>query len=358
MRCPLVNSNLIRLSGRQVSAGAWALTLAFGMGGCDGKAKGPAVDAGSTAVANGAPGQESFGLSPELQKKVLAQIGDTTITLGDFAAILARMDQFERLRYQSPDRRKLLLDEIIKVELLAQEAKRRGLDKDPEVELRLRQALRDELKRERLKNVPKPGEIPPAEVQVYYAAHRAEYADPERRRLAHIQLGTRAKAEEVLKAARSASAEKWGELVRDFSLDKKTSSNAEPAELRGDLGIVSLPGEKDAAALVPDELKRAAFEIAELGGVYPKIIENQGKFHVVRLIGKTEARQRSLGEAERTIRVALVQSKIKEQEAAFEQELRKRYPVRIDAAQLAELKLGTASAAQRGAAAPVPKVSP
>lgn len=353
-----MNSNLTRLSGRHVSVGVWALALALCVAGCDNKAKGPAGDAGSTAVANGALGQESFGLSPELQKKVLAQIGDTSITLGDFAAILARMDQFERLRYQSPDRRNLLLDEIIKVELLAQEAKRRGLDKDPEVQLRLRQALRDELKRERLKTVPKPDEIPPAEVQVYYAAHRAEYADPERRRLAHIQLGTRAKAEEVLKAARVASAEKWGELVRDFSLDKKTSSNAEPAELRGDLGIVSLPGEKDAAALVPDQLKRAVFEIAELGGVYPKIVESQGQFHIVRLTGKTEARQRSLGEAERTIRVALVQSKIRKEEAAFEQELRKRYPVRIDAAQLAGLKVGTASAAREGVAAPAPKVSP
>lgn len=351
-----MSSNPPRLSGRQVSVGVGALTFALCIGGCDDKAKGPAGDAGSKAVANGAPGQESFGLTPELQKKVLAQIGDTTITLGDFAAILARMDQFERLRYQSPDRRKLLLDEIIKVELLAQEAKRRGLDKDPEVELRLRQALRDELKRERLKNVPKPDEIPPAEVQVYYAAHRAEYADPERRRLAHIQLGSRAKAEEVLKLARVATAEKWGELVRDFSLDKKTSSSAEPAELRGDLGIVSLPGEKDAAALVPDELKRAVFEIAELGGVSPKIVESQGQFHIVRLTGKTEARQRSLSEAERTIRVALVQSKIKADEAAFEQELRKRYPVKIDAAQLAGLKVSTA--AREAVPAPAPKVRP
>src|SRR5512147_1665323 len=64
------------------------------------------------------------GLSPEDAKLVLAKVGAVTITLGDYAAALDRMDRFERLRYQSADRRQQLLDELINVELLAEEAKR------------------------------------------------------------------------------------------------------------------------------------------------------------------------------------------------------------------------------------------
>src|SRR5690348_15947625 len=62
------------------------------------------------------------GLSAEQAALVVARVGERTITLGDYAATLERMDQFDRLRYQSPERRKELLQEIIDVELLAQDA--------------------------------------------------------------------------------------------------------------------------------------------------------------------------------------------------------------------------------------------
>src|SRR5262245_58372766 len=82
-------------------------------------------------------------LSPELAAKPLATVGERVITLGEFASTLDRMDQFERLRYQSVERRKQLLDEIIKAELLATEARKRGLQDDPEVKERIRQILRE-----------------------------------------------------------------------------------------------------------------------------------------------------------------------------------------------------------------------
>jgi peptidyl-prolyl cis-trans isomerase C len=78
--------------------------------------------AGSSSAAP--PGK----LTIELARQVLVKVGEREITLGDYAETLERMDPFERLRYQSPDRRKQLLNEIIQVELLAEEAKRRGLD--------------------------------------------------------------------------------------------------------------------------------------------------------------------------------------------------------------------------------------
>src|SRR5882724_5983171 len=52
-------------------------------------------------------------LTPELAKQVLAKVGEREITLGEYAETLARMDPFERLRYQSADRRKQLLSEMI-----------------------------------------------------------------------------------------------------------------------------------------------------------------------------------------------------------------------------------------------------
>ncbi|HEY4157769.1 MAG TPA: peptidyl-prolyl cis-trans isomerase, partial [Polyangiaceae bacterium] len=99
------------------------------------------------------------GLTPELAARVLAKVGDHEITLGEYAATLERMDPFERLRYQSPDRRKQLLDELIDLELLAGEARRRGLDKQPETEERVRQMLRDELLTQVRSSAPAPDDI-------------------------------------------------------------------------------------------------------------------------------------------------------------------------------------------------------
>src|SRR5688572_28676364 len=186
-------------------------------------------------------------LSPELAAKVLAKVGDREITLGEFAATLERMDQFERLRYQSTERRKQLLDEMIKVELLAAEARRRGLDKRPETQERTRQILRDEMLRRTREGLPAPADIAETEVRAYYEKNRDQFREPERRRVAHILVADAAKAKRVIALAAKATPIEWGRLVQEHSLDKphkRPNAPSVPLELAGDLGIVSAPGDK------------------------------------------------------------------------------------------------------------------
>ena len=128
-------------------------------------------------------------LTPEQAKQVLVRFADgETITLGDYAAALEHMDQFNRLRYQSAERRKELLDEMINVRLLAKEAEAKGYDKDPLTQEELRAILRDSMLQEARKGAPSPAEIPESEVRAWFEAHRAEYKDPERRRLSLVVL--------------------------------------------------------------------------------------------------------------------------------------------------------------------------
>ena len=69
---------------------------AFGCDGCRSASPSSALD----------PGPDAGGrLTPEQASQVLAKVGDRTITLGDYAAALERMDPFERMRYQTEDRR-------------------------------------------------------------------------------------------------------------------------------------------------------------------------------------------------------------------------------------------------------------
>jgi len=286
-------------------------------------------------------------LTPELRAQVLAKVGDREITLGEYAETLERMDPFERLRYQSPDRRKQLLSEIIQVELLAEEAKRRGLDKLPETEERLRQMLRDELLREVRRGAPAPAEIPETEVRAYFDAHHDEFKEPERRRVAHVLLASEAEAKSLLRRAEGASAAEWGKLVSEHSLDKPAaSSGPTPTELAGDLGIVGPVGHpRGANPRVPEALRRAVFEIAQVGGVLGRVVEDGGRYHLVRMTGRTEARDRSFQDSERTIRVALVQARIRERETELEQELKQRFPVSIDDAALSRVQVPPAEQA-------------
>lgn len=303
----------------------------------------------STAPAGSAAASASAGprkLTPELAQKVLAKVGDREITLGDYAATIERMDPFERLRYQSPERRKQLLEEIIQVELLAQEAKRRKLDQSPETQERIRQMLRDELLREVRNQVPAPAEIPEPEVRAYFDQNRDEFREPERRRVAHIVVGSAAQAKALLAKVKGAGAAEWGKHVNESSLDKPPKqAGSVPVELAGDLGIVGPPGHpRGGNPAVPEPLRAAVFKIEKIGDVLDEVVEHQGRFHIVRMTGRTEARDRSYAEAERAIRVTLVQQKIREREAELDRELRRKYPVTIDDAALGKIALPAPSA--------------
>ncbi len=317
-----------------------ALLLVAGVVGCERKPAGekPAPLASASA--------RPSGITPELAQRVLAKVGDRAITLGDFAATLERMDPFERLRYQSPDRRKQLLDELIDLELLAQEARRRGLDQQPETQERVRQMLRDELLTQVRSSVTAPGDISEGDVRRYYDQHRDDFREPERRRVAHIALRSEAKALAVLEKARAASPVEWGKLVQEHSTDTREKPGISvPEELAGDLGIVGPPGHpRGDNPRVAEPLRAAAFEIEKVGGMLPRVVATSGVFHVVRLTGKTDARDRSFVEAERSIRVALVQERIRAREAELELELKQKYPVIIDEEQLAKIPLPQASA--------------
>jgi peptidyl-prolyl cis-trans isomerase C len=273
------------------------------------------------------------GLTPLEGQEVLVRVGERDITLGQYAESLLRMDRYERLRYQSEERQKLLLDEMIQVELLAQEARRRGLDKDPEVQLRLRQALRDELLADLERSLPGPESFSEREVRDYYEAHRLEFLEPLRHRVQVIKVGSAAVAAQVLKElggrdAASVSGEIWAKLAHKFSLDRDNMGPVDRAELRGDLGFVSAPGEaRGDNDLVPPEVRAVVFQLKKVGDIAADAVASQGLFYVVRLEGISPARDRTLQEAERTIRIELRRQKFLEAEKKLEQELRKKHPV-------------------------------
>lgn len=306
-----------------------------GCGSCNEKALTANADAGGHRTPS--------SLTPEQAAKVLAKVGDHTITLGDYAAALEHMDNFDRLRYQSPERRKELLTEMINVELLAREAQLKGYDKDPATQQEVRAILRDAMLKEARKGAPAPADVPEADVRAFFEAHKAEYRDPERRRASVIVLGTEAAASGVLEQAKktvgAASATQWGEIVRARSIDPQAKANV-PTDLVGDMGMVSPPGDtRGENTRIPEPVRVGLFEVAKVHDVLGRVIADGGRYYVVRLTQKTEAHERTYPEAERAIRVKLAQDKIRAKEDELLAQLRAKYPVSVDDKVLANVRV-------------------
>jgi parvulin-like peptidyl-prolyl isomerase len=339
---------LFKIAAAASAAVALVVLGASGCKSCESSGTADSADSGHA---------QPTSLTPEQAKQTLAKVGDDTITLGDYAAALEHMDQFDRLRYQSVERRKELLDEMITVQLLAKEATAKGYDKDPIAQQEMRAILRDSMLAEARKNAPTPADVPESEVRAWFEAHRAEYKDPERRRISVIVVRDEATARDVLAAAKKAP-KQWGELVRAKSLDPQARANV-PLDLVGDIGIVSPPGDpRGENSRVSEEVRVAAFEIPEVNGIADKVVGTKGKYFIVRLTQKLAPHERSYAEAERSIRVKLAQDKLRAKEDELITELRKSVKVEIDEAALATVKVdmgdggGPASAIDRVDAGP------
>jgi peptidyl-prolyl cis-trans isomerase C len=306
------------------------LAMAVGSNACSTRKTAPVEAREAGAIA---------GLTSEQAAQVLARVGDRAITVGDFVATLEHMDQFDRLRYQAPERRQELLGEMIDVMLLADVAREKGYDKDPLTQQEIREILRDAMLKASRAGLPGPSEVPEVEVRAEYDARRADFRDPERRRISAIVLSGEESANAVLGAAQKATALQWGELVRSKSVDPHAKDSG-PADLAGDFGFVAPPGDpRGVNARVPDEVRAAVFEVGAVGEVLRREVKAGGRYYIVKLTSKTPPHDRSFEEAERAIRVRLAQAKIHAREEALIDELRKQYPVQIDEAAMSEVNV-------------------
>src|SRR5262245_17686872 len=114
-----------------------ALTLAVLIG---------AATAGTgTGCDDGAPRKGRSSASGRLGGKgddmVLAKVDDVVITVGELQERLNRMSPYVRARYTSLEQKKEFLDSLIRFEVLAKEAQRRGFDQDPEVIRSMKQVM-------------------------------------------------------------------------------------------------------------------------------------------------------------------------------------------------------------------------
>jgi hypothetical protein len=119
----------------------------------------------------------------------------------------------------------------------------------------------------------------------------------------------------------------------------------EAPELAGDLGYVTAPSDPHApaSARVVPEVRAAAFVLKDVGAISDPVKDAAGVFHVVRLVAKQDAREQSLQDVERSIRVRIVQEKRADREKQLVEETRKSVKVEVDEAALSQVATALAA---------------
>lgn len=255
--------------------------------------------AGSGAGGGGSQGEARHGLTAEQAGQTLAKVGDRTITVGELADEIASKGPFLRARFNSPERRRELLDQMIRFELLAQEADRAGYDDRPDVQRTRKQILIRRFLKQQYEDRIRLEDVTDAEVAAYYEAHRDEFNKPEQVRASQILIRDRATAQRVLRQVLEDPAD-----VSTFrQLAERHNEDAESRDRFGDLRFFSRPEQRQADEPdVPPAVATAAFSIATIGGVHPELVETDRGFHIVKLTGRRAALSRTLEEASRPIR--------------------------------------------------------
>jgi peptidyl-prolyl cis-trans isomerase C len=286
------------------------------------------------AATTQAPAQSAAELG-----EIVAEIDEFKITVGDFQDRINKQSPYIRARYTSLERKKEFLDNLIRFEVLAKEAKKRGLDQDPEVVRTMKQVMIQKLMKQEFETRVKPEDVKDDEMKKFYEEHKTEYNKPEEVRVSAIIVKDKATADKVAaeaKGPKGADNKGFRDLVTQYSTDEASKTRG------GDLRYFASDS-KD----VPAEVVKASFGLDKTGEVAGPIA-TKGGFYVVKQTGRRKALSKSFDEVKRQIQNRLYRDKRTQAMEDFVANLRKAAKIAVNDDKLAKVRVDTSGAGAPG----------
>jgi peptidyl-prolyl cis-trans isomerase C len=290
---------------------------------------------GAPAVPAKAPPGTPPQSAEELQAP-LAKIDDVTITLGEFEDRLNRQSPYIRARYTSLEQKKEFLDQLVRFEILAKEAYRRGYDKDPEVVRTMKQVMIQKLMRDEFDAKITADTVKDADMKAYYDANLADFVKPEEVRASAIILKNKAQADRVLLDAKSDNGKTnkgFRDLVQKYSADEETKLRG------GDLRYFDVTT-KD----LPAPVVKAAFALVNTGDVSGVVDGGNGNFYILKQTGRRKSMTKTFEDAKPVIRNKLFREQRLAAQKDFVDKLRTSAKIEINEANLAKVRIDTSNA--------------
>ncbi len=217
-------------------------------------------------------------------ERVLVKIGDDTITQRYFDLIFDEMAPAGQSRWQGANGKREFLTEMITVRLLAKEARRLNLDKDPAAADRIKSAVEQTLAREYQRHLIASVQVTEEEAKAFWEQHKERFNVPEQVHAGHIVVKNEAEAKAA--QAELAKGREFAEVAREASFGPER-------EKGGDLGWIPR------GALIPP-LDEALFKLADKGVSEP--VKTDTGYHLLKLYERKPAVEKPYAEVQEEVR--------------------------------------------------------
>ena len=295
-------------------------------------------------------GKGKTGATGPEASQIVAKVDDAVITVGDVQERINKQSPFVRAKYTTPDKKKEFLDSLIRFEVLANEAERRGYDKDPEVMRVMKQQMISKFLQKDFESKLKVEDVPDVEVEKYYNEHPTEFNQKDEVRVSEILVKDKSKADKVLAEAKAlpkgsptgADQKSFRDLVTKYSEDEESKARG------GDLSFFDKETTK-----VPKPIVEASFKLAEIGDVVA--VKTDKGWAVVRLVQKRPGFSRPLAEVKRQIQQRLFRDLRAKSMDNFVADLKKKSKIEVREENLGKIVIDPGSSG--GGGPPMPGMS-
>jgi len=224
-----------------------------------------------------------------LGEKELVRINNVSISLEEFQQMLEKQPLEGKMRLLSEKgTRDFLENYVIPREVLYQEAKKKGLDKNKEIQAKIEdvrrailiEALLEEELRGRI-------EVSEEEIQRYYKENQTLFMEPQEVKIRHIVVNTEPALKEVVK--KLSQGESFEKLASTYNIGKG-----------GDLGYIR----RGQLASPFAQFEEVAFSLRKRGEI-SEVINTPHGYHIIRLEDMRGSTLRPLNQVKERIRFFL-----------------------------------------------------
>jgi peptidyl-prolyl cis-trans isomerase C len=262
--------------------------------------------------------------------KVYATVGNETITQADIDSKTSMLPPQFRARYETADGKKKLVEQLTKMSLLSQEARRLQLDKKEEVAKRIKEIadnliIQELIKQEVIDKI----KVGDADLEKYYKEHQQEFIEPEKVKVNIIMFKLKDNATPEEKKAQKKKADlalkrlKKGDdfekVAKEVSEDERTKNSG------GNTGFFSKGKRMNTYG---EKVEEKAFTLKT--GQISDIIEEKNGYYIIKVGEKKPQKEETFQEAKSKIERRMQQEEQKKAYDTYLESLKKQYPVKIN----------------------------
>jgi parvulin-like peptidyl-prolyl isomerase len=255
----------------------------------------------------------------------VAKVGSETITQEDISRELKGLPEQIQRMFDGPEGMEKFVNEMVKKEILYQEAKKKGLENSPEYKRKVADFQKLTLISVLLeKEIEDKAKVTDKEVKDYYEAHKNEFVANGKVRASHILVKTEDEANKIFDQIKKGG--DFAKIAREKSLDTGSAKNG------GDLGFFSR------GQMVP-EFERVAFTLKK--GEVSTPVKTAYGYHIIKVTDKKEGTLMDFEKVKDVLTQKMTAQKQKELFDSYMTTLKNSYKPEINKEVLAKMENAT-----------------